>query len=355
MHFPYCKSKCAYCNFVSHTDFSTQGKYVSRLIEEICATESRPKADTVYFGGGTPSTMPRGTVTTVFETLKRTFDLSELVEFTVEANPDSVTSEFVAECKACGVNRISVGLQSSSDAILKKIGRIHSVDRFIEAVRTVTSGGIDNVSSDLILGLPSQTKADIDAAIKLFDELGISHVSVYALTVEEGTPLSESGYVVDPDLQADMYEYAVLTLKKYGYIRYEVSNFARADRFARHNYKYWIGADYYGFGVAAHSLIKNTRYANTDDIHEYLGGAAPTVQTLSIEDARTEFIMLRLRTYDGLDLDEYAQRFGSRLEQIRSAEIARLIELGVITVEQKTLRATDKGTYLLDAIITELL
>ena len=159
-----------------------------------------------------------------------------------------------------------MGLQSANDEILKKIGRLHSVSDFIGAVKLAKRHGIENVSGDLIVGLPGQDETDVIKAAELFDKLGLSHASVYALTVEEGTPLYRSGYKSDDDREADLYDAAAECLKRYGYYRYEVSNFARDGRISRHNTKYWTGADYYGFGAAAHSLVKGRRLANTPDI-----------------------------------------------------------------------------------------
>ena len=300
--------------------------------------------------------MPCGTFTEITESLRRSFDLSGLTEFTTEANPESVTSEFLTECKEVGVNRLSIGLQSASDEILKRIGRIHSVSDFINAVKLAKRHGIENVSGDLIVGLPKQDETDVIKAAELFDKLGLSHVSVYALTVEAGTPLYRSGYKSDDDREADLYDAAVACLKRYGYYRYEVSNFARDGKISRHNTKYWTGADYYGFGAAAHSLVKGKRIANTPDIAAYIAGTAKAeIQALTPDDKRTEMIMLRLRTVAGLDLSEYANLTHRDLTDEKSAEIALLVGYGAITAKNGKITLTDKGFYLMDSVIEELL
>lgn len=300
--------------------------------------------------------MPRGGFTDIAVSLRQSFDLSGLIEFTTEANPESVTSDFLSECREIGINRLSMGLQSANDEILKKIGRLHSVSDFIGAVKLAKRHGIENVSGDLIVGLPGQDDTDVIKAAELFDKLGLSHASVYALTVEEGTPLYRSGYKSDDDREADLYDAAAECLKRYGYYRYEVSNFARDGRISRHNTKYWTGADYYGFGAAAHSLVKGRRLANTPDIAAYITGTAkPEIQTLTIDDERTEMIMLRLRTVAGLDLSEYATMTHSDLMEEKSAEIARLVGYGTITAENGKITLTDKGFYLMDSVIEELL
>ena len=356
VHFPYCKRKCAYCSFVSTPDLASQRAYSDRLKTEIYQRSDGAAVDTIYFGGGTPSVMPRGGFTDIAVSLRQSFDLSGLIEFTTEANPESVTSDFLSECREIGINRLSMGLQSANDEILKKIGRLHSVSDFIGAVKLAKRHGIENVSGDLIVGLPGQDETDVIKAAELFDKLGLSHASVYALTVEEGTPLYRSGYKSDDDREADLYDAAAECLKRYGYYRYEVSNFARDGRISRHNTKYWTGADYYGFGAAAHSLVKGRRLANTPDIAAYIAGTAkPEIQTLTIDDERTEMIMLRLRTVAGLNLSEYATLTHSDLMKEKSAEIARLVGYGAITAENGKITLTEKGFYLMDSVIEELL
>ncbi len=356
MHFPYCRSKCSYCAFVSSPDLSSQSTYLQRLKAEIAERGNGVKADTIYFGGGTPSVMGRGMLSEVYRSLCNAFDLSELNEFTVEANPESVTEELLAELSGIGVSRVSMGLQSADDNVLKAIGRPHDLKRFIKAARAVKSAGIKDLSSDLIIGLPGQGDDDIDAAARIFDSLGIDHVSIYALTVEEGTPLFTSGYTADNDREADMYYKAVETLASYGYSRYEVSNFARNGKIAVHNCKYWTGADYYGFGAAAHSLVRGVRRENTDSLDAYLAGRTlKDAYELSSDDRRMEFIMLRLRTSEGIDFSEYEHYFGSRLENERAEQLKKLLSYGVVKIDNDKLSLTDKGFYLLDSVVTELL
>ena len=355
LHIPFCRRKCDYCSFVSTPDNSLQDEYLYRLKAEIDACEGAV-ADTVYIGGGTPSTAFRGFLTQVCSALKRKFDLDELKEFTIECNPESVSFGFLSECKTLGVNRLSLGLQSADDEILKSIGRVHTVNDFITAVKRAKSFGIDNISGDLILGLPKQTEKDIENAIELFASLDLSHVSVYSLSVEKGTPLFKSGYKPDDDYQSDLYEFAVSKLKTFGYDRYEVSNFARNGKRAVHNTKYWTGADYYGFGVSAHSLIKGERIANVSSIKEYLLGKTQAERTaLTVDDEREEFIMLRLRVVDGLSLSEYERRFSKDLLLEKKTEIDKLLNLGLVKLKGDRLKVEDKGVYLLNSIITELI
>ena len=356
VHFPYCKRKCAYCSFVSTPDLSSQNAYIYRLKTEIAQRSDNLAVDTIYFGGGTPSITPRGGFTEIAAGLRKSFDLSDLTEFTAEANPESVTPEFLTESREVGVTRLSMGLQSASDEILKTIGRLHTVSDFMNAVSLAKKFGIENVSGDLIVGLPGQDETDVIKAVELFDKLGLTHVSAYALTVEEGTPLYRSGYKTDDDREADLYDAAVGNLRKYGYYRYEVSNFARDGKIAWHNVKYWTGADYYGFGAAAHSLVKGRRIANTSDIAAYIADTAkPAIQSLTDEDKRTELVMLRLRTVAGLDLAEYKRLTKCDLAEEKSKEIERLVKYGAITVDNGKITLTDKGFYVMNSVIEELL
>lgn len=355
IHIPFCRKKCDYCAFVSTDNQTLQSDYLYRLKAEIASSKIE-KADTLYVGGGTPSVAHRGFLTKIYSELKAKKAFDELKEFTVECNPESVSFGFLSECRVLGVNRLSMGLQSANDEILKSIGRVHSVSDFCEAVKRARSFGIENISGDLILGLPSQDEQDIEKAIDIFDELGIDHISIYSLSVEEGTPLAKRGYNIDDDYQADLYDFALYKLREKGYERYEVSNFARNGKVAQHNTKYWTGANYYGFGVSAHSLINGKRKENTSSITEYLSGVTVKKEIkLTPTDIHEEFIMLRLRMSKGIDLMEYERNFGRNLLDYRKKEIDKLSALGVIEICSNRLKATDKGFYLLNSIITELL
>ncbi len=322
---------------------------------EIAQRSGKEKVKTLYFGGGTPSVMQRGLLTEVYREIEKNFDLSELEEFTVECNPDSVTQEFIDEIKLLGANRVSIGLQSTNDCVLKRVNRPHTGDDFINAVKLIQANGIDDISSDVIIGLPDQSPEDVYNALYCISGLDIDHLSLYSLSVEEGTPLFNEGYTVDEDKQADIYETALKILRWYRYERYETSNFARKGKISKHNYTYWTGENYYGFGVSAHSLIDGTREENTDSIEEYLSGKTQkNAYVLTKDDEREEMVMLSLRTSVGLSLERYEKEFGSIFER-KAKEIDKLLSLEVIEIIDGYLRVTDKGAYLLNSIITELI
>lgn len=356
IHIPYCLSRCSYCSFVSGCDFSDMQSYKNAVISEIEERGGGEAVDSVYVGGGTPSVLKRGYLTEIFAALKRSFAIANDCEISVECNPDSASADFFAECAFVGVNRISIGLQSASDRLLKIVSRPHTFEQFVESVKAARKAGIENLSADLMLNLPTQTESDVKDSLRRLFELEIPHVSVYGLSVEKGTPLYESGYVPDEDRGVDMYESAVELLGLHGYGRYEVSNFAVKGRECRHNLKYWNRTPYVGIGLAAHSFDGKTRSENTCVRSEYLAGnrIASSV-VLSREEEIEESIMLSLRTANGLDCGALLRKYGCDLLKEKAREIDRLIGLGLIQVENERLKLTDKAYYIMNSVIVSLL
>ncbi len=356
IHIPFCKSKCAYCSFVSDACLSDCKDYVDALIREIRDVGGGRHADTVYIGGGTPSVLKRGELKRIMSAVRENFSLFDNAEISSECNPDSATREFFDECVSSGVNRVSMGLQSANDALLKKIGRIHTFGQFTDSVEAARAAGLENIGADLMLGLPSQTEKDVTDALRAVIERGLKHVSVYGLSVEEGTPLYKSGYEPDEDMCADFYDLCYETLKSAGYHRYEVSNFAIAGKECRHNIKYWTSKPYLGFGVAAHSFYGNTRRENTADRKRYMTGErVEKITELTKADRIEETIMLSLRTDRGLDLTEFENKSGCDLLKSKRSEIDRLKKLGLINIDGKRLRLTEQAYYKMNYVILALL
>lgn len=356
VHVPFCHGKCRYCSFVSTVNPARQHEYVMRVCDEIAAFGYGEKTDTVYFGGGTPSCLYPGAISTIFSKLRDKFVFDKNAEITCEANPESATPEFIEECLKNGVNRLSFGLQCADDDVLKTAGRLHSAGDFIRAVKLAKLCGINNISADFIIGLEGENRDILTKTLELIDLLDIPHVSAYSLSVEKGCVMYSGKYRPDEDLMADDYEYASDFLRNRGYDRYEISNFAKNGMISRHNTKYWTGADYIGFGPAAHSFYNDYRYANTDNIAAYLDGKN-TVSREFIDKTqkREEFIMLRLRLKDGINLSEYSNLFGVELTTEKKPEVEKLLNMGVIDIKNNRLFATDKGIYVLNRIITELI
>ncbi len=316
----------------------------------------RGTIDSVYIGGGTPSVLPRGALTRIFDALRQNAVLDDDCEMTVEANPDSCTGEFIKEAADCGVNRISLGVQTLNDEILTAIGRRHDSSTALKAVREAHNGGIKNVSCDLMLGLPGQTLYDVSYAADTLCDLGIKHISVYSLNVEEGTRMYKSGYRVDDDVAADMYEAAYAKMKERGFVRYEVSNFALDGYRSRHNGKYWKREPYIGIGAAAHSFCGDTRSYNTFDIDGYISGdRGARSEKLSAADRLEEYIMLGLRTVDGVEFGTLDLLSGSDWRSGKREVLVSLSDKGLIDIGERGFALSEKAYYVMNEIIVRLI
>lgn len=354
VHVPFCRSRCAYCAFVSSVGEYAQADYIRALEAEIAA-RVRGNIDTVFIGGGTPSVLERGLLTRIFDCIRRHASLAPNAEITVEANPDSFTPDFIREATACGVNRISLGVQSLSDAVLKAAGRRHTAAQAIDAVTRATQA-FGNVSCDLMLGLPEQTEEDVLCAVDTLSLTGLSHLSLYALSVEAGTPLCKAGYAVNEDAAADWYAAAYERLKAHGFVRYEVSNFCRDGKACRHNLKYWRRAPYIGVGAAAHSFDGVARYKNTDDIKKYVAGERDEEKTvLSSADALEETIMLSLRTSLGADFRVLDELAGEDWKEKKREALDLLFDGGFIERTANGFRLAERAYYVMNEIIVKLL
>lgn len=339
IHIPFCASKCSYCDFYSLAD--CKGKmedYRDAVIRHIYESASSLQAyeiDTVYFGGGTPSYFGARRICDLFQALKDLGNVLRDAEVTMEANPDSLRREDLRLLRRNGVNRISLGMQSANNDILRLIGRRHNFQQVQMAVRNARKSGIENISLDLIYGLPSQSKEDWADTLAKAIELHPTHISCYGLQLEEGTPLYEryhdSPMIPSGDDQADMYLFAVETLRTYGYNQYEISNFSLPGKECRHNLKYWKLQDYVGFGPSAASCVGNLRYSYIRDLDAYIrgftedGDILAERETISDVARASEYIMLGMRTTDGINQGEYRRIYRSdwtpiekRLQEFRA-------------------------------------
>lgn len=356
IHVPYCRGKCRYCSFVSTINLSTQRSYLSSLEKEISAWEIPVIVDTLYFGGGTPSCLERGGISAITDMLRKKFVFSDGAEITVEANPESADDGFFEECRAAGVNRVSLGLQCANDEVLKKAGRLHTVADFVAAIGRARDAGLENISADLILGLEGESRVDVASSLKLLVDLGVPHVSIYSLSVEKGCIMYSAEYRPDEDSLADEYCFASGYLRGCGYDRYEISNFAKNGMIGKHNTGYWLHKPYLGFGPAAHSWFGGERFFNTENVAAYLNGTTRvSAEKISVEQFKEEYVMLRLRLSRGIDLSEYEKLFSRRLTDDKRSQIDRLVGYGVIEISDGRLYATEKGVYVLNQIITELI
>lgn len=361
VHIPFCKARCGYCAFSSCCDYSLRQPYFDKLFEEIDARADKSVAvSTVFLGGGTPSTVGTEYLDGLFARLAGRFDFSAVEEITVECNPESVTDDLLDCLKRNGVNRLSFGLQSTNDDTLKRIGRIHRYADFLSALNLAKRHGFDNVNADLILGLPEDI-TNFKRSVETVVDLPVTHVSVYALELHEGSPiynLCKSRYDFDDDTLADMYDYAVETLSSRGFARYEISNFSRAGYNCKHNLNYWSEGRYFAFGAAASGFVGDARYTNPFDVNDYI--ATPTEQLLaigerlSLDEQANEYVMLRLRLSNGVDLYEFKSRYNVEFWDCFPCA-RRLVDNGLLAVCNNSVSVPEDKVYVVNSILTELL
>lgn len=354
LHVPFCPSICPYCDF--HKMRRHEGlvaRYLDRLDEEAAETAARHPGplDTVYLGGGTPSHLTDAELTRVFALLARHWSTPARVETTLEADPRTFDAQRLAHFRELGVNRLSIGLQSTQDGVLRFLGRAHDGAEGLGAVHQALEAGF-RVNVDVIMAVPGQ---DLDRDLRSVAELGVRHMSVYTLTIEPHTPFALRGVRVDPDEDADAFETAEAVLAEYGLERYEVSNYAVPGEESRHNQATWRGAWYLGLGPSASSHLPHgpfgTRHKNPP-IKDWLAGAAPEADPLSADDVVLERLMTGLRTREGVDLVALEARTGVRVEDAHAVWLDAALRHELLTLdERRTLRASGTGLARLDALL----
>ncbi len=352
IHIPFCERKCKYCSFVSYEKCNLLDRYIESLLDEIRSTK-RVEVDTIYIGGGTPSLLSGEQLSKILSVIRQEHNVRGDAEISIECNPNSITRDKLLAYKSCGVNRVSVGVQSLNDKVLDSIGRLHTGEVALNTLRLLCEI-FDNVSADLIIGLPYQSKSQVIDDIKKIAPF-VTHFSVYSLMLESGTKLFdevEKGDLSLPneDAVVDMYDSAVAVLKDLGFDRYEVSNFGQK---CEHNLAYWTQKDYYGFGVASHSYVKGVRYCNTESLEAYLSGERILDSyTVGENESREEYIMLRMRLAEGFLIKDYFERFGVLPPMDKVEEMKKQ---GLVVEARGALRATELGFHLLNHIILKLL
>ncbi len=367
IHIPFCATRCHYCNFATGGyESELARRYTEAAREEVeradvSAKPTMRRVDTIYFGGGTPTTLAVEQISSLIETCRRRFDVAPDSEITAEANPGSVSQNYLEELRSAGVNRLSFGAQSFDDGELQMVGRTHSAEEAREAVRTARAAGFANVSIDLIAGLPEQKMETWRRNLEEAFALAPDHLSVYLLELYKDAPLLHrinrgELRAIDDELTVAMYFALMDEAERRGFEHYEISNWARPGFESRHNLKYWTGAPYWAFGVSAAGYDGRTRWSNTRNIHEYLekieSGQTALAERVELDDdeRQSENLFLRLRLKDGVDLDEHLQRFGvNALERYRG-EIERLREAGLIELDVNRLKISRAGTVLANEV-----
>ncbi len=362
IHIPFCKSRCIYCGFYSTTFLKLAPRYVDSLCREM---QLRPlhetQLNTIYLGGGTPSTLAPELLKKIFLYINNVYRVGDEVEITLECNPDDVTYSFVELLKQLSINRVSIGVQTFNSQRLTFLRRRHTVQQVFDAVKLLRQAGIDNISVDLIYGFPDQTLSewqhDIDSALSL----DVEHISVYALSYEEGTPLErmlQQGMIkeVDEELSRDMYYYSKQRLEQAGYEHYEISNYARKGHRSRHNNAYWNHTPYIGLGAGAHSFDGNVRSWNVADLSRYMQAidSSQLPAEHEILDADTMYndtVMIALRCSDGLQLSQLSPSHRSYCLSMAQ----KFINSGLLVYNDDCLRLASEGLFVSDMIIRELM
>lgn len=375
VHIPFCVRKCEYCDFLSApAGADTQQEYVRNLLLEIEQKGVRCtdyEVTTIFFGGGTPSILKAGWIADILNAIHRNFKVRKDAEITIECNPGTLTFEKLSIYKSAGINRISVGLQSASDAELRELGRIHTYEDFLKSYDLIRKKGFSNVNIDLMAALPGQTLKSYEQTLRRVLALKPEHISAYSLIIEEGTPFYEK-YEADELLREKgekpqmlpseeterlMYERTKELLLAHGYERYEISNYARRGYACRHNIGYWRRENYLGFGLGSASLLENERFHNTTDLTDYLGGdyLAYEQEKLDKKSQMEEFMFLGLRVTDGISTECFRQTFGLTVELVYGPVLEQQIADQLLRKEDGRIFLTERGLDVSNYVMAQFL
>lgn len=372
IHIPFCKQKCYYCDFVSYSNKCSEVKeYIESLKKEIEEFDfSNYKVTSIYIGGGTPSYIDSIYIVEILSELKEKLKCNLIefkdIEITIEVNPGTVDTKKLNDYKKSGINRLSIGLQSTKNDILKKIGRIHTYQEFLEIYKLARKTGFKNINIDLMIGIPGQKIGDLKNTLQDIIKLEPEHISVYSLIIEENTPIEkmlENGEIKlpDEDLERNMYWYVKNTLELNGYNHYEISNFAKLGKESRHNLNCWNQEEYIGFGVAAHSYLNDIRFSNTINVEEYIqhienNRKEENIQieeSQSLEDKKNEFMMLGFRKIQGVDIARFKEKFIDNPIFLYREKLNKLVEEELIEVDLNHIKLTNKGIDLANLVFEE--
>lgn len=357
IHIPFCKQKCYYCDFISFANCEKLiDKYIKALKQEILKTlKAKDEIDTIYIGGGTPSAIDSKYIKEVLEEIYKIVGQNDKREITIEVNPGTITKEKLYDYKEIGINRISIGLQSTSNSLLETIGRIHNYEQFLESYSLINKN-FSNINIDLMIGLPNQTIQDIEKSLKEVIKLEPTHISVYSLILEEGTKLEKlvnenKLQLPSEDIEREMYWKVKEVLNKNGYMHYEISNFAKSGFASKHNTNCWEQHEYYGFGVSAHSYINNIRYSNIENLNEYIKNIEneeysnnKKINEIQTKDSKMqEYMMLKLRMLDGVEMQKYKNKFQENPLYVYRKEIEKLVMQELLEVDGDNIKLTKKG------------
>ena len=368
VHIPFCKQKCSYCDFISYCDKNDLiEKYIKALKQEIeNSSVNEYEISTIYIGGGTPSYIESKYIGEILKTIKQKYNISKNVEITIEVNPGTATKEKLRDYVEAGINRISIGLQSCNNNLLKMIGRIHTYEEFLSTYKLAREVEFKNINVDLMIGLPNQTLDDVKKSLEEISKLNPEHISVYSLIVEEGTPIEKKiadGQLKLPNEELEREEYWEVKkfLESLGYKHYEISNFAKTGYESKHNLNCWEQKEYLGFGAAAHSYMKKTRYSNTENIEKYINQEMQSEQLHIVhevqkeEEQKKEYMLLGLRKIDGVQISSFKNKFGCNPIMEFKNELNKLTQEGLIEIDLDQIKLTEKGIDLANIVWEEFI
>ena len=370
IHIPFCKSKCIYCDFNSFAKKDECIKpYIKALIKEIKNYAKENKdiiVKTIYIGGGTPSYINETYIKEIIETIKNNYNIAKEAEITIEVNPGTANKKKLELYYKLGINRLSIGLQSTNDNLLKLIGRIHNFEDFLETVHIAQSIGFKNINADLMIGLPNQNILDIEETLNSLINLELTHISVYSLIIEPNTPIEKQinlGKLKLPDEEIEryMYWYAKRKLEENGYLHYEISNFAKPLYRSKHNLDCWNQKEYKGFGISASSYENSIRYTNIDDINLYIKNIEKNnfKENYVIEEKQDkemmmkEYMLLGLRKITGVNIKEFIKKFEVSPLYKFNKELSKLLKEGLIVADENSIRLSKKGLDLANIVWQE--
>ncbi len=370
IHIPFCEHKCDYCDFYSITDFVDYVRFTDSILlqmEDYSKLTAEYEIDSIYIGGGTPTVLPVKRMLEIIDGIYRNFNVVPEAEFTIEANPATVNRKMLKKYHKAGINRISFGLQSAVDTELETLTRIHDFDDFRASVQMAKEAGFDNISVDLMFGIPGQTKESLGYSLEQVCDLNPKHISLYGLKFEDGTPFAarkNTFELPDEDTEYEMYKFAADYLAFRGYWQYEISNFATDGYKCRHNIKYWNCDEYLGIGPAAHSYFDNKRFAykrNVDmfmDALEYVEAGIDIYEEnreITENEKINEYIMLRLRLTQGLNVNEFKYRFNKDFGEMFEKQLKLYVDNGFMQFENGHYSFTTKGMYVSNYILSTLM
>lgn len=378
IHIPFCKQRCSYCDFCSYANKESFIKrYIQCVLKEIIEVGNNNKIDfengkddlflvkTIYIGGGTPSLIDSKYIVQIIEDIKLNFEIDEKAEITIEVNPGTVTLEKLEDYKRAGINRLSIGLQSTHEHLLKEIGRIHTYLDFLDTFRFAREAGFENINVDLMIGLPNQTLEEVKDSIEEIVSMEPEHISVYSLILEENTPLfkkvEEGLELPNEDLERKMYWAVKQTLEQNNYIHYEISNFAKKGYESKHNLDCWNQMEYIGFGIAAHSYTNGIRYSNIENIEQYIKNydEDKTEENLvfhekqDMEAMQKEYMLLGLRKIDGVSIQEFKIKFVANPVFLYHSELEKLVNEELLEIDGDMIKLTNKGLDLANIVWEE--